>query len=145
MSEGVRVFPRARAVRVSSTLLAGLFAVTLVGLVPALFLLAWAWGRVELDAQGLRHRPFGGGMDWAAVKRLGVGVKTGTIDRSQPHELTFSTVHVLLRDETGRTVAVHCANHEDGAGLLAAVKAAAGVPPEPLEVSFLLNRLSFRD
>lgn len=128
----------------STTLLALIFAVTIVGLIPAIFMLAWAWGRVELDDDGLRYRPFGGQMAWADVRRLGVGVKTGTLDRSDPTEISFSTVHVLLRDAPGRTLAVHCANFAEDRALLAEIKRRAGIVAEPLDVSFPFNRLSFR-
>lgn len=144
MSGGARSYPRAGGVRVSTTLLALIFALTGIGLIPAVFMLAWAWGRVDLDEDGLRHRPFGGAMRWADVQRLGVGVKTGTWDRNQPTAVTFSTVHVLLRDGAGRTVAVHCGNHADANALLDDIKRRAGVAPEPLDVSFPFNRLSFR-
>lgn len=144
MSAAPLRFERARSVRVSSSLLALIFAVTVVGLPPAVLLLVWAWGRVELDDVGLRYRPFGGTMAWADVRRLGIGVKTGTVDRDDPMEITFSTVHALLRDGRGRTLAVHCAGFADGPGLLQELKRRSGVSPEPLEVSFPFNRLSFR-
>ena len=144
MSGGQRAFPRAGSVRVSTTLLAMIFAVTVVGLIPAALMIAWAWGRVELDDAGIRYRPFGGAMAWSDVQRLGVGIKTGTLDRNDPMEITFSTVHVLLRDAGGRTLAVHCANFEAGSELLNEIKRRAGVTPEPLDVSFPFNRLSFR-
>lgn len=144
MSGGLRAFPRSVSVRVSTTLLALIFAATGVGLIPAAAMLAWAWGRVEVDETGIRHRPFGGSMAWSDVHRLGVGIKTGTIDRNDPMEITFSTVHVLMRDAGGATLSVHCANFADDRDLLMEIKRRTGLTPEPLDVSFLFNRLSFR-
>ncbi len=145
VSEGHRVFSRSSSVRISGTLLALLLALTVVGLIPAVFILVWAWGRLELNDEGMRYWPFGGGMAWSDVRRLGVGIKTGTVDRSGPTPLKVSTVHVLLRDAGGRILAVHCANFKDDRELLTALKRRAGVPVEPLKVSFFLSRLSFSD
>ena len=39
-----QVFRRSAPVRVSTTLLAVLFAITVVGLIPAVWMLLWAWG-----------------------------------------------------------------------------------------------------
>lgn len=83
-------------------------------------------------------------MAWSDVQRLGVGIKTGTIDGNDPMEITSSTVHVLMRDAGGATLAVHCANFADDRDLLVEIKRRTGLTPEPRDVSFLFNRLSFR-
>lgn len=140
-----RSFVRVRSVRISTTLLAALFAVTVVGIAPAVVMLLWAWGRLELDDRGIQYRPIGGAMTWAAVERLGIGVKTGILLADDPSEHTLSTLHVLLADRSGRVLAIPCSGFEQGAALLAAIKTRTGLEPEKLTVSFFLNRLSFGD
>ncbi|MEC7946889.1 MAG: hypothetical protein VX265_04930 [Myxococcota bacterium] len=145
MTGAPRSFARARSVRATTTLLAALFAVTIVGIAPAVAMLLWAWGRLELDDRGIRYRPIGGAMAWAAVERVGIGVKTGMLLAGDPSEHTMSTLHVLLADRSGRVLAVPCSGFEHGAALLAEIQRRAGVEPEELSVSFFLNRLSFAD
>jgi hypothetical protein len=143
VSGSVYAFRRSGAVRYSSTLLALMLAVTLVGLIPAVWILLWAWGRVEIDDAGIRYRPVGGTMDWAEVDRFGMGCKTGRIDPDDPLGLT--TYHLLLRSTAGRTLAVNPLSFAESTALLTEVKRRVGRKPEELKVSFLFQRLSFRD
>ncbi|MEC8423040.1 MAG: hypothetical protein VX000_04635, partial [Myxococcota bacterium] len=71
MTGAPRSFARARSVRASTTLLAALFAVTIVWIAPPVAMLLWAWGRLELHDRGILYRPNGGAMAWAAVERVG--------------------------------------------------------------------------
>ena len=139
------VYTKTSAVRTSSLLLALLFGVTVVGLPVAVWLVAVARGSVSLDADGIRVTPGRGSMPWAAVRRFGIGRKSGALDPDSASPMRFTTVHLLLQDETGRTLAVHLHNYRRAPELFERIQDQVARPPEPLLVSFLLQRLSFRE
>ena len=140
-----QVFRRSAPVRVSTTLLAVLFAITVVGLIPAVWMLLWAWGRVELDDAGIRYRPFGGSMAWAEVERFGIGEKHGWFDPGEPTEVKLTTYHLLLRSKAGRRLAVNPLSFMEPNALMTEMVRRVGRRPEALKVSFLFSRLSFTD
>ncbi len=136
-------YAKATMVQVSTVLLALFCAVTVIGLPIAAWLVLIALRRVVVDDQGIAVVPMGPTMRWADVHRLGIGFKEGALNRGDPMPLRTQTVHVLLADGTGKTMAVHPANLKNGRQLINDIKARAGCNVEPVRVSFPLNRLSF--
>ena len=144
MSPGVTIYTKASMVRISTFLLAVLVGFTVVGLPVAAWLVLVARGRVELDADGIRLRP-GGAMRWADVARFGIGFRSGALSSDSASAQRVTTIHLLLRDNSGRRLAVHINNYAQSLALLDEIKRHMGRAPERLHTSFPFQRLSFRE
>lgn len=145
MPSTTTVYPKTSSVRVSTVLLALVVGITVVGLPVSVWLLLVALGTATLDDTAIRVSPLGGTMRWSDVARFGVGFKTGQLDRGQGTPLRTRSVHLLLQDASGRQVTVHTTNYARSRALLDDIKRRVGRAPERLEVSFLLQRLSFAE